>query len=153
MLDLPDANNIVRGVLDGEFHWRGDMVPQPRRLSWSRDVLLWILNVVAALGLGFAGLAKFLQPERWQGLFGSWGYPPAFSFFVGAAEVVGAIALLVPRLSSYAAMLLGVVMVSALLTLLLHPGGALGWVATPCFYLVLLLIVGLYRWPRRLSAR
>jgi uncharacterized membrane protein YphA (DoxX/SURF4 family) len=107
------------------------------------------LIVVAAAGIGIAGLTKFLQPQRWTGLFAGWGYPPAFSFLVGVAEIAGAVALLVPRLSPYAALLLGGVMAGALATLLLHPNGPLGWGMTPLFYLVLLLVIGVQRWPRR----
>ena len=127
------------------------MTQQP--LGRARSILVWALTLLASLGIGLAGLTKFLQAEHWHGLFASWGYPPSFSFFVGAAEVAGALALLVPRVSSFAATLLAMVMLSAAVTLLRHPGGPLGWGMTPLFYLVVLAVVGTYRWPRVVPAQ
>jgi putative oxidoreductase len=122
------------------------------RLGWqrrAREILLWAVTVLIALGIGLVGVAKFLQPDHWRQLFTGWGYPGWFSSVVGVIEVVGAVGLLVPRLASYGAILLGVVMLAALLTLLRHPGGPLGWGATPTVYIVLLAVIAASRWRQR----
>ena len=41
------------------------------------------------------------------------------------------------------------VMIGALVTLLTHPGGKMGWGGTPMVYIVLLTIVGVMRWRER----
>ena len=110
---------------------------------------LWAITLLAAIGIGAAGLMKFAQSEHWRVLFAGWGYPPRFMLLVGLAEVTGALGLLAPRLASYASLLLSLVMLGAFATLLSHSGGALGWGATPLFYLVLLAIVAAARWRQR----
>jgi putative oxidoreductase len=112
-------------------------------------IALWIATAIPAFGIGLAGLTKFLQPTRWQSLFAGWGYPPAFATVVGVVEIIGAAGLLVPRFALYAAILLATVMIGALVTLLTHPGGPLGWGATPAFYLVLLTALATARWRRK----
>lgn len=115
---------------------------------WPRiagTVVVWTLTVVVALGIGIAGLGKLHRPNRWELLFAGWGYPAWFSMVVGIAEVCGAIALLVPAVAFYAATLLAVIMAGALVTLLRHSGGPLGWGATPAVYIVLLIIIAALR--------
>ncbi len=112
-------------------------------------IVLWVLTVVIALGIGFAGAMKFLQPHRWDTLFAGWGYPMWASKLTGVVEMAGAVALLIPRTTVFATMLLGAVMLGALITLLTHLGGPLGWGATPMVYLVLLSLVGAGRWRDR----
>jgi putative oxidoreductase len=123
----------------------------PRSSAGKRTetIFLWLASAVLALGIGLAGLTKFLQPHRWQDLFVSWGYPAWFASVVGIAEVMGAIGLLVPRVAFYAATLLAGIMTAAFLTLLSHPGGPLGRGATPAFYLVLLAAVVALRRKRK----
>jgi uncharacterized membrane protein YphA (DoxX/SURF4 family) len=123
-----------------------------QRADWrnrARTILLWVVTILISLGIGLAGLTKFTQPDHWQSLFAGWGYPRWFASVVGVLEVVGAIGLLIPRLAFYGAMLLMIVMMGALITLLSHRGGPLGWGATPTVYLVLLSLVGAARWKQR----
>jgi putative oxidoreductase len=125
-----------------------------QRTNWMKragEAALWIGTIAIALGIGAAGVTKFLQPDRWQSLFVGWGYPSWFSIVVAIAEMLGAIGLLIPRLAVYAAVLLWAVMLGALLTLLTHQGGPMGWGATPTVYLILLSIVGAARWKQRLA--
>ena len=97
---------------------------------------LWLVSILEALAMGLAGLSKFTG-GRWQGLFALWGYPVWFSYVVGATEVVGALCLLVPSLAVRAALMLSVIMISATITLLTHPG-PLGWI-TPVIHLLILI--------------
>jgi putative oxidoreductase len=126
------------------------MERQWRRFAYV--VTVWALTVVVAAGLGFAGIAKFLNPHQWEHLFTGWGYPAWFSPAIGTIEMAGAVALLVPRLALYSAILLGAVMLGALVTLLRHPTGPLGSGATPLFYLALLGIISIARWRARTAA-
>jgi putative oxidoreductase len=119
---------------------------------WPRTALLvivWVFSVVISLGIGVAGITKLHRPNRWEPMFAGWGYPAWFSIAVGVAEVGGAIALLIPGVALYAASLLTVIMVGALITLLRHPGGPFGWGATPAVYVVLLVLIGEIRRRQR----
>ena len=122
---------------------------QARGAEWIARIGIWVVTALPALGIGLAGGSKFIGANHWRGLFLGWGYPAWASSVVGIAEVAGAIGLLVPRLASYAALGLMVVMIGALVTLLTHPGGPMGWGATPLLYLVLLAIVAAVRWRVR----
>lgn len=126
-----------------------------QRADWrsrTRSILLWVVTILLALGLGLAGLAKFVAPSAWEPRFVEWGYPAWFSMVVGAGEVAGAVGLLVPRLAFYAALLLCVIMMGALVTLLTHRGGPFGWGATPAVYIILLSVVAAARWKQRAAS-
>ena len=114
-------------------------------------VVSWAATLVVGLGIGLAGAAKFAT-RPWHPLFASWGYPPWVVTVVGALEIIGAICLFVPRLAFYAALALGVMMIGAFITLRMHPGGPLGWGATPLFYMVVLAAIAAGRSRDRLAA-
>jgi uncharacterized membrane protein YphA (DoxX/SURF4 family) len=111
-------------------------------------IFLWVATIAAALGIGLVGMTKFLQVGHWQSLFAGWGFPSWFVIVIGTVEVLGAIGLLIPRFALFAASMLAIVMLGALGTLLTHPGGPMGWGATPIIYLCLLAGVGAARWKR-----
>lgn len=115
-------------------------------------ILVWAASVLVALGIGLAGITKFVGPGRWQVLFRSWGYPQWFSLFVGALEIAGAIALLIPRLTLYGSLVLGVVMLGALGTLVIHPTAQFG-ITRPVIYLILLIAIATARVRMRASQR
>lgn len=101
--------------------------------------LLWVVTVLETAGMGLAGASKFMNPGGWTSMFEGWGYPAWLAFVIGASELVGALLLLVPRLASYAAGLLIVIMIGALATVLMHPG-RMG-PGTPLLHLVVLAII------------
>jgi uncharacterized membrane protein YphA (DoxX/SURF4 family) len=109
-------------------------------------VALWLVQGLAAAALFVAGVAKFGN-AGWERSFAHWGYPPGFVLVVGAAEALGALCLLVPRLASYAAAFLGVIMVGAAVTHLVHGERF----TMPLLYLCLLTLAGLgrRRWALR----
>jgi uncharacterized membrane protein YphA (DoxX/SURF4 family) len=109
--------------------------------------LIWLLIVLDVLGMGLAGSMKFSNPDLWTGLFEDWGYPRGFVYVVGGAEMVGALLLLVPRFTVYAAGMLMFIMSAALVTVLIHPGqmGPSG----PIVHLVVLSIILAARWKVR----
>jgi putative oxidoreductase len=125
---------------------------EARGQSRTAIILVWAASVLVALGIGLAGIAKFVGPGGWQELFRSWGYPQWFLLFVGALEIAGAIALLIPRLALYGALVLGVVMLGALGTLLIHPTAQFG-ITRPVIYLILLIAITTARVRMRTSRR
>ena len=72
----------------------------------------WILTLLLAVLMAGPGSQKFTSPT-WQRMFRTWGYPDGFYLVIGAIEVAGGIALLIPRLASYSAIVLAVVMLGA----------------------------------------
>ena len=123
-----------------------------RRVRWL-TVVLWLCTAICALGIGVAGVTKFPVPNRWQPLYLAWGYPAWLIPATGLVEVGGAVLLFIPRLALGGAGLLLVVMTGALITLLLHPGGPMGWGATPTVYIVLLAVIATIRRRMRLGKR
>jgi uncharacterized membrane protein YphA (DoxX/SURF4 family) len=110
-------------------------------------VFLWLVTLAVAVPMLLAGGTKFQPDGMWPDLFAGWSYSMGFLYLIGSLEVLGALALLVPRLAAYAAVVLWVVMAGAAYTLLTHPG-EMG--PTPAFVnLVLLSIIAVVRWPRR----
>jgi putative oxidoreductase len=105
-------------------------------------VALWIVNILAAAAFVAIGLAKFGSPA-WAIRFERWGYPDGFYMVIGALEIAGGALLLVPRVSSYAAALLGAILIGAAATHALHDEGPR--VAAPLMWLVVVTLVGVAR--------
>jgi uncharacterized membrane protein YphA (DoxX/SURF4 family) len=84
-----------------------------------RRIALWLCQAWLASMFVFAGSRKFTG-SMWQRMFARWGYPDHFYLVVGAVEVACAIALLVPRTASPAALTLIVIMIGAGFTHLMH---------------------------------
>ena len=121
-----------------------------RTLKTLGTAALWTVQVLAALAFIIIGVAKFGDPS-WARSFARWGYPPGFYMVIGAAEALGGVCLLVPRIASYAAVLLGVIMIGASTTHLVHH--EMARVTPPLMYLALVSIVGLGRWRLALPLR
>jgi uncharacterized membrane protein YphA (DoxX/SURF4 family) len=111
-------------------------------------VMLWALIVLEVLGMGLAGLAKF-QGDQWQDMFVGWGYAAWFALVVGAAEVVGALVLFVPRFASYAASMLIVIMLGAIGTVLWSTYESGLGAGVPMIHIVALSIILFARRKRR----
>jgi putative oxidoreductase len=109
--------------------------------------LLWVLTVLEALGIGLAGFLKFATADTWTGMFAGWGYPAAFAYVIGCAEMAGAVGVLIPRFATYAAVFLTVIMLGALGTVIVHDD-PLG-VTAPIIHLIALAIIGIARRDRR----
>ena len=115
-------------------------------------VVLWLVTAWEVLTMGVAGLSKFGNADFWTSSFVAWGYPPWMSSVIGALEIAGALALLVPVAAIGGAGLLVAIMAVALVTVLTQPN-TLGW-AAPVMHLVLLsFIVWVRLARRRLPAR
>jgi uncharacterized membrane protein YphA (DoxX/SURF4 family) len=116
-------------------------VDRQRRIVFA---LGWAARILVAVGIGLAGITKFVAPAHWLELFTGWGLPQWFLPVVGHIEIVGGVALLIPRLSFYGALLLGGVMIGAIGTLLIHPTPNFG-LTLPAVYIVLLIAIATTR--------
>ena len=119
-----------------------------RRLRLAGTIGLWALQVLLGALFVLVGTLKFGDPT-WPRNFARWGYPDGFYMVVGVLEALGGLLLFVPRLASYAAAMLGIIMIGASLTHFVH--GEMRRVAPPLIYLALLAIVGASR--RRAAVR
>lgn len=105
----------------------------------------WVVLVLMALGFILASIGKLTGAAA--PMFANWGYPAWFATFIGAAELAGAIGLLIPKLTRYAVVGLTFVMVGAGYTHIANGEGLA--VLRPIMFLALLW-VGL--WLRQMSA-
>lgn len=81
---------------------------------------LRITSYILALIFAVSGGAKLLSLPFEVDAFARWGYSPEFMYLTGVLEVLGAIGLLIPRLSSLASLCLAALMLGAIATHLLH---------------------------------
>jgi uncharacterized membrane protein YphA (DoxX/SURF4 family) len=106
----------------------------------------WILTLLLAVLMAGPGSQKFTSPT-WERMFRTWGYPDGFYLVIGAVEVIGGIALLIPRVASYSAIMLVVVMIGAAATQILR-GGRNG--VGEIVFASLLCVLAAIRWRDRL---
>ena len=87
----------------------------PRTAVWSISIFLAFIFVMV-------GLSKLegRSATVWTGRFLRWGYPSGSQYVVGVIEMLGGVALLIPRSRRAAAGALMVVMAGALYTHLAH---------------------------------
>lgn len=89
--------------------------------SRSTTVVLWVLQVVVALGFLFSAVAKFTAMPMVMATFQALG-APWLAYVIGALEVLGAVAMFVPRLCGLAATAFVALTVGALITHLVVGG-------------------------------
>src|SRR6266850_2022754 len=77
------------------------------------NVLLWILQIGAAGMFLMVGFLKISGDPQLVGLFEAIGIGQWFRYLTGSLEVLGAVLLLIPRLSGLGALLLVGVMLGA----------------------------------------
>ena len=104
---------------------------------------LWILQIGAAGMFLMVGFLKLSGDPRMVALFEAIGLGQWFRYVTGSLEVLGAVLLLVPRLSGLGALLLGGVMLGAVPTHLFVVGGS------PLQAIILLIVTGVVAWGRR----
>jgi len=115
----------------------------PAESSKGRAILLWTLQILAALAFLAAGASKLAGAAPMVAAFAKIGVGQWFRYLTGALEVVGAIALLIPGYAFYGGSLLAIVMVGAVIAHLAILGGS------PAAPIVLLLITGTIAFLRR----
>lgn len=110
----------------------------------------WIVVVLQTLTMGMAGFAKLgPRADWWQTSFVSWGYASWFSTVIGILEVIGALALLVPKLTAYASIMLIIIMTGALSTVITNDS-SLG-VLAPTMHITVSVALLALRWKKRLG--
>ena len=107
------------------------------------NVGLWILQIGAAGMFLMVGFLKLSGDAQMVGLFDAVGLGQWFRYVTGSLEVLGAVLLLVPRLSGLGALLLVGVMLGAVPTHLFVVGGS------PLSAIILLIVTGVVAWGRR----
>ena len=105
---------------------------------------LWIVTVLLGVMMAGSGFEK-LRHEKWVELFAGWGYPDNFVYVVGVVELLGGLALLVPRTATYAGLALAAVMIGATTTQIGDGAGT----GTIGFHIVLILLYLLVAFVRR----
>lgn len=94
-----------------------------------------------------AGMGKFEHLEGWKTWFAKWGYPDGFSMVVGVLEMGVALFVLIPKLASYASIILISILLGAFFTLLFNESDLS--LIDPWFSIVILLVPLLGRWKQR----
>ena len=113
--------------------------------TW-KILTLWILRLLMAALFLFAAYAKLSsQPMMVEqfGQLGQYGLGQWFRYFTGALEVVGAVALLMPRISALGALLLLCVDIGAFIAQVAVFHG--DWIHTVVIGLVLGVLIYLQR--------
>jgi putative oxidoreductase len=96
----------------------------PIRRSRTGLIALWGLQIGLATLFLFAGGSKLAGAPAMVALFDAIGVGQWFRYVTGLVEVVSAVALLVPALASFGALLLSSTMVGAIATHLFIVGGS-----------------------------
>jgi uncharacterized membrane protein YphA (DoxX/SURF4 family) len=92
----------------------------PKTHQMIRQVLLILFTLYFTILFVKHGYLKFDPDGFWGPAFMRWGYPVWFLFLIGGLEFGGGIAILIPRLAGYGALVLAIVMLGALVTRLIH---------------------------------
>ena len=109
---------------------------------------IWIVSILLLIGVGPPGVEKLVQPDAMTDRFVNvWGLPAWLVPVQGSVEALGVLLVLVPRFSSYGAVLIFAAMVGATGTHLVH--GEMNRFAFPLVFAVLAVLVG---WARRRDA-
>src|SRR6266436_4393863 len=88
------------------------------------NITLWTLSGLVALAFVFIGGGKLAGTAQMVELFDKVGLGQWFRYLTGLLEVAGGIGLLIPRYAFYAAILLVIVMIGAIITHLAIVGGS-----------------------------
>jgi uncharacterized membrane protein YfcA len=82
----------------------------------------WAISILLALFFAAQGFLKLWGPAagHWAARFAAWGYPAGSHYVVGAIEILGALALLLPVARLFGAGALILVMAGAFCTHLVH---------------------------------
>ena len=106
-------------------------------------ITLWILSGLVALAFVFVGGGKLAGTAAMVELFDKVGLGQWFRYLTGLLEVAGGIGLLIPRYAFYAAILLDVVMIGAVITHVAIVGGSPAPAASP------FVLSGIIAWLRK----
>lgn len=106
------------------------------------NVVVWILQILVAVAFLYFGSLKLNGVPPTVMLFDRIGFGQWFRYFTGSLEILGAVALLIPRFVAHGALLLAGVMVGAIITHLVVGG-------SPQRALIFLTLTLIISWARR----
>lgn len=104
-----------------------------------KSIAAWVVQALLAALFTVQAFVKLRGSPAWISRFRGWGYPDHFYIVVGIAELLGAIALLIPRFARFGALLLIVVMAGATVTHLLHREPQIATTLVLLFFLAVVL--------------
>ncbi len=113
-------------------------------MSKGQKIGLWIITILSTLPMLGGGVTKLMAMPDHVAHFTGWGYPLWFMYAIGAAELLGGLALLYPRLATVSSALLVPIMGGAVFT---HLKAAEYPQSVPA--LVLLVLIGIVGYARR----
>ena len=103
-------------------------------------IIVWGITVVIFLLFLWAGMNKLLlSTDSYTTVWQDWGVPSVFVYIVGALELIGAVAILNPRIAAIPALALAVLMVIAATLCFKNDAPGIGWLAVFAFVLSLSL--------------
>ena len=108
-------------------------------MNITQKITYYVLLVLISLGFIFAGIPKVLANPMAVAGFAQAHLPLWFLYFIGIAEILGAIGLWIPRLSMWAAYGLWIILAGAVVTTLIFQTASLAII--PLVYAIILGIV------------
>ena len=111
----------------------------PRIPNRAAAITTWLLRIAVAVAFIGFGLEKFRQPF-WVQFFARLGFGQWFRSFTGVVEIVGAVLVLVPRLTLVGLAMLACTMVGAAIAWVLV--GSPGDATIPAIVLAMLVGIG-----------
>ena len=89
-------------------------LPADRLRRFGREAMLWVVTLFLMQAFVPSGYYKLLDNSGWTEAFAGWGYSESFRRAVGVAEIIAGLVILVPRVASYGAALMFMIMVGAI---------------------------------------
>lgn len=89
-------------------------------MSKGKNITSWIIQALVAALFMMMAVPKLMSDPETVANFTRWGMPEKIYLVIGSFEILGAIGLLIPRTSAFAAIGLILIMVGALFTHVTH---------------------------------
>ena len=134
------TTTIEKSDLRTEKQNQDTSTTQPTR--W-KQILVWVLQIAAAIAFFLAGGSKFAGVEKMVSIFADIGWGQWFRYLTGVLEVIGAGLILLPRTALFGGLLLACIMLGGVFTHLFLVGGS------PVPAIVLFCITATVAWLRR----
>ncbi len=109
-------------------------------------LVAWVLRFTLAVGFLYFAFMHAFDPG-YAAQFVVWGYPAGWQTLTAVGEAIGAILVLIPSMTLLGVALLGIILLAAIGTLLVH--GATLAAVIPLGFLVAVLALGWLRWSDR----
>ena len=112
----------------------------------AKSIVTWVLCIALALFFLSSAYPKLTQNPQVVDMFDKFGHSTGFMLLIGLLEALGAVLLLFPRLATWGAGILAVVMVGAAYT---HISTGIG---SPAMAIVALVLAAVVAWLRKPDA-